>query len=81
MKPGNLIQSRYPRTSVLHGNSGVSFLTRRWKDVSTEDIGLVISKVFHPDDNVAKYTTYDTLALIGDALYYIRQQDFRVILK
>lgn len=78
MKPGNLIRSRFPKVSVLYGKYGVSFATRKWKDFSMEDIGLVISETDHELGNITK-TSYNTLALIGDELFWINPRDFSVI--
>jgi len=81
MKPGNLIQSRFPKVSVLYKKYGVSFVSRRWKDFSIEDIGLVVSEMDHELGDTTKpaYTAYNTLALIGDELFWINPRDFSVI--
>jgi hypothetical protein len=84
MKPGNIIRSRFPKVSVLYGKYGVSFdvyATRRWKTFSIEDIGLVVSKMDHElgDTTKSAYTAYNTLALIGDELFWINPRDFNVI--
>jgi hypothetical protein len=79
MKVGDLIQRSTStlETFVLEdqphkNNRGKSFINRKWKKVSSEDIGLI---TFIEEDSRG----FTTLVLFGEQLYWILPREFKVL--
>jgi hypothetical protein len=91
MKVGDLIECLPPKTSALiyqadadDATKGRRFKDRKWRDISSKDVGLVVKAPYYDNtftafDDIGYHHTYTCLVLFGEQLLWIEPRDFMVI--